>query len=135
MVMKSIAFVMSLAAALSCFGQEIPKVGPRGDGAFVVPTEQLVHPPGQSVVYPDRLLVCLSMNNTLAIVNLTDGRVEKEIDVGIAPYAVLLSADRKVAYVTNWGGRRATEKDKTAKSAGDDVVVDEHGTAASGTVS
>src|SRR5438045_2424311 len=52
--MKSIAFVMSLAAALSCVGQEIPKVGPRGDGAFVVPTAQLMHPPGKSVVYHGR---------------------------------------------------------------------------------
>ena len=93
------------------------------------------YPCGMTMLPGDRLLVSLSMNNALAIVNLMSGRVEREIAVGMAPYAVVVSPDRKTAYVTNWGGRRATANDKTSKSSGDDIVVDDRGTAASGTVS
>jgi YVTN family beta-propeller protein len=86
--------------------------------------------------------VCLSMNNSLAIVDLQTGAVSREIPVGMAPFDVAISADGKLAYVSNWGGRRprraqhgASAEDRTAKSAGDDIVVDERGTASTGTVS
>jgi YVTN family beta-propeller protein len=58
-----------------------------------------------------------------------------EIPVGVAPYGVAVSADRSTAYVSNWGGRRARNEDKTAKSGGTDTVVDERGVASTGTVS
>lgn len=78
-------------------------------------------------------LVCLSRANALGVV--IDGGVEAEIDVGIAPYDVVLSPDGATAYVSNWGGRRPLADDLTAPSSGTDVVVDERGIAASGTVS
>ena len=93
------------------------------------------YPCGLALLPSDRAAVCLSMNNTLAIINLTTGQIESEIPVGVAPYDVAISPDGKTACVSNWGGRRATPQDKTAKSAGTDVVIDNHGSSATGTVS
>jgi len=78
---------------------------------------------------------CLSISNTLAIVDLISGKVVREIPVGMAPYGVALSADDKFAYVTNWGGRRAKAHEPTTKSADSDILVDSRGIACSGTVS
>jgi YVTN family beta-propeller protein len=79
--------------------------------------------------------VCLSINNTLAVVDLTRAAQTAEIPVGVAPYAVVLSPDEHLAYVSNWGGRRAKKGEKTAKSAGTNTLVDDRGVASSGTVS
>lgn len=79
--------------------------------------------------------VCLSRNNTLAKVDLTNGKVEKEVAVGIAPWDVTLSSDGNTAYVSNWGGRRAKQGEPTASSAGTEVPIDSRGVAVSGTVS
>lgn len=79
--------------------------------------------------------VCLSRNNALGVVDLANGALTRQIEVGIAPYAVVCSPDGDTAYVSNWGGRRPNDDDKTSDSAGSDAVVDERGIAASGTVS
>lgn len=79
-------------------------------------------------------LVCLSINNTLGLVDLDGQKLAAEIPVGVAPFTVVLSPDGKTAYVSNWGGRRAKAGDKTAASAGTPTVVDARGVAASGTV-
>lgn len=79
--------------------------------------------------------VCLSRNNSLAVVDLKKGERLKEIPVGIAPFGVVLSPDGKRAYVSNWGGRAPKEKERKAVSSGTDVSVDERGVANSGTVS
>ena len=79
--------------------------------------------------------VCLSRNNSLGIVDLDSGKLIKEIPVGVAPYDVVLFAEGKKAFVSNWGGRHPRQGEKTAKSSGTDALVDEHGVAASGTVS
>jgi DNA-binding beta-propeller fold protein YncE len=79
-----------------------------------------------------RLWVCLSMNNSLAEIDLTTGKTLREIPVGIAPHSVVLGGDH--AYVSNWGGRRPRGMDRTALSAGSKVVIDERGVGASGTV-
>ena len=78
--------------------------------------------------------VCLSRNNTLAIVDVAGGKLLAQVEVGVAPYAVAIAPDGSTAYVSNWGGRRARAGDRTAKSAGTDTVIDERGIAASGTV-
>ncbi|MBT7098234.1 YncE family protein, partial [Candidatus Poribacteria bacterium] len=77
--------------------------------------------------------VCVSRANTLGV--FTSAGLVEEIDVGVAPYDVALSPDRGTAYVSNWGGRRPAADDLTAPSSGTDVIVDERGVAASGTVS
>ena len=79
--------------------------------------------------------VCLSIANQLAVVNLSSGTVSQYINVGIAPWNVVLSPDGGTAYVSDWGGRFPTNGDLTATSAGTAVVVDSRGVAASGAVS
>ena len=82
-----------------------------------------------------RVYVCLSRNNSLAILDLQTGLTQREIPVGVAPWDVVLSKDGLTAYVSNWGGRRPKPGEKTARSSGTDTVVDARGVAASGTVS
>lgn len=79
--------------------------------------------------------VVLSRNNSVAVVDLREGKVVTEIPVGVAPFAVKLSADGRRAYVSNWGGRHPKEGEKTAKTSGTPALVDSRGVAASGTVS
>jgi autotransporter-associated beta strand protein/YVTN family beta-propeller protein len=79
--------------------------------------------------------VCLSIANSLAVVNLASGTVTRQINVGIAPWDVVLSPDGTKAYVSDWGGRFPTGGDLTANSAGTAVVIDNRGVAASGAVS
>lgn len=79
--------------------------------------------------------VALSRNNSLAVVDLREGKVVTEIPVGVAPFAVTLPTDGRRAYVSNWGGRHPKEGEKTAKTSGTPALVDSRGVAASGTVS
>jgi len=79
--------------------------------------------------------VCLSISNTLAVVDLSAGTVSRQIRVGIAPWDVVLSADGNTAYVSDWGGRPPANGELTAASAGTPVVIDARGVGASGTVS
>jgi len=79
--------------------------------------------------------VCLSVANKLAVVNLANGTVTRQINVGIAPWDVVVSPDGNTAYVSDWGGRFPTAGDLTAPSAGTPVIVDDRGVAASGALS
>ena len=93
--------------------------------------------PGGLALTPDgrRLLVCLSRNNALAVVDLATKAV-REIPVGVAPYDVLVGPDSSTAFVTNWGGRIPREGEPTALSSGSPLLVDPRtGIASSGTVS
>lgn len=71
--------------------------------------------------------VCLSRENALAKVDLAQGKVVARIAVGVCPWGVVVDAEERFAYVTCFGGRRAKDGERTAKSAGTDVVVDERG--------
>jgi YVTN family beta-propeller protein len=79
--------------------------------------------------------VCLSLKNSLAIVDLESGKLVRELAVGIAPYDVAVSPDGQTAYVSNWGGRPPGKADRTANSAGTAVLVDKRGAALTGTIS
>jgi autotransporter-associated beta strand protein/YVTN family beta-propeller protein len=79
--------------------------------------------------------VCLSIRNTLAVVDLSTGSVSRQINVGIAPWDVVLSPDGNTAYASDWGGRLPVSGDLTATSAGTPVVIDSRGVGASGAVS
>jgi YVTN family beta-propeller protein len=81
-----------------------------------------------------RAFVCLSRNNSVALVDLEAGKVVREIAVGIAPFAVILNREESKAYVSNWGGRRPAKGERTALSSGTPTLVDERGVASSGTV-
>ena len=78
-----------------------------------------------------RAYVCLSRNNSLGIVDLKEGRLAREIPVGVAPWGVALSTDGRTAYVSDWGGRHPKQGERTASSSGTDTLVDERGIAKS----
>ena len=78
----------------------------------------------------------LSQNNTLATFDLTQNPpvMTGQIRVGNAPHSVLLNGN--IAYVSNEGGRIASESDFTVLSAGTPIVADyTNGSATTGTVS
>ena len=81
-----------------------------------------------------KAFVCLSKQKAVAIVELASESVET-IDVGVAPFDVVLDENKHRLFVSNLGGRRSVEGDTTAPSAGTETVVDDRGIAASGTVS
>lgn len=78
----------------------------------------------------------LNQNDTLATFDLTQNppAMTGQIRVGNAPHSVLL--DGNTAYVSNEGGRIASESDFTVLSAGTPIVADyTNGSATTGTVS
>ncbi len=82
-----------------------------------------------------KALVALSVDNSLAVVDLVTGKVDSKVPVGIAPYGVTLSRDGQTAYVSNFGGRPPGESDHTETSAGSLVTVDGRSVAMGGTLS
>ena len=91
--------------------------------------------PGGFAIDPKRgvIYVAMSRNNTVGVVELARGKLVKQIDVGIAPYNMLICADK--AYVTNWGGRRPCTGDLTDYTSGSQAVINQAGIASTGTVS
>lgn len=83
-----------------------------------------------------RILVALTFENRLAIVNAANGKIDK-VETGIAP--VSLAASNAIAYVGNWGGRTPKAGELSAPTGvaatADKVLVDARGVASSGTVS
>ncbi len=79
-------------------------------------------------------LVCLSRENTLALVDLVSGATQVQIPVGVAPYDVVVTTDGRTAFVSNLGGRRVLPGEPSANSSGTPIVVDERGIGTSGTV-
>lgn len=80
-------------------------------------------------------IVALAIANQVAVVDISKGKVLARIPVGVCPYAVVISKDGKTAFVSNFGGPIAKKGDKTEKSAGTDVAVDERSVALRGSVS
>ena len=66
------------------------------------------------------LLVTLSANNTLGVVDTTTGTLTRQIPVGNVPNSVVVVDGR--AYVSNQGGRPATPSDRTDQSYGTPIV-------------
>jgi len=124
---KTLAEIVVATDRSLSWGRKFTLTG-SGEGAKSNPCGVAVAPDGKTV------WVCLSIRNTLAGVDPATGSV-REIPVGIAPYQVVVAADGRTAWVSNWGGRRPKPGEKTAKTAGAEVVVDERGIAATGTVS
>ncbi len=80
----------------------------------------------------------LNQNNTLARIDLTSQPPAQgaQIGVGNAPNSIVLSADGRFAYVSNEGGRVATQADFQIYSAGTPIVADNvNGSAKTGAVS
>ena len=80
----------------------------------------------------------LNQNDTLVKINLEANhpREGKQIRVGNAPHSIVIDSERNVAYVSNEGGRPATDADFQIYSAGTEIVADPVvGAAVTGTVS
>jgi YVTN family beta-propeller protein len=60
--------------------------------------------------------VCLSISNTLAVIDLSSGVLSLQITVGVAPFDVVLSPDGATAYVSNLGGRFPMSGELVAES-------------------
>lgn len=62
--------------------------------------------PSGLAISPDgrRLYVCGNLSNRLLELDTETGRLVRSVDVGVAPYDVVLAGDK--ALVSNWGGRR-----------------------------
>ncbi len=77
-------------------------------------------------------------NNRLAVIDMSAGRLLGHAPTGIAPFAAAINASGTIAYVTNWGGRLPRQGEMTLPTGldpkADQVVVDERGIAATGTV-
>ncbi len=91
---------------------------------------------GAAAASKRRVVVPLSFNGRLAILNAATGQLEGSVETGVAPFAAVIRADGKVAWVSNWGGRIPKEGERSAPlgSSRDRAVVDARGIAASGTV-
>ena len=78
----------------------------------------------------------LNQNDTLTKLDLATKKQVQEIRVGNAPHSVVISSNGATAYVSNEGGRAATEEDFQIYSAGTEIVADPVvGSAITGTVS
>jgi YVTN family beta-propeller protein len=116
------------ATGRATWGRKIVLPGPGGQGAS--------HPCGIALSADETTAyVCLSRNNSLAVVDLVSGKPRAEITVGVAPFDVALAPDGHTTYVSDWGGRHPRKGERSAPSSGTDTVVDERGVGASGAVS
>ena len=78
----------------------------------------------------------LNQNDTLTKIDLTTKKQVQEIRVGNAPHSVVINSRGTTAYVSNEGGRAATQSDFQIYSAGTEIVADPVvGSAITGTVS
>ena len=80
----------------------------------------------------------LNQNDTLTKIDLTATPPTQgtQIRVGNAPHSIVIDSDGTTAYVSNEGGRAATEADFQINSAGTEIVADPVvGAAITGTVS
>lgn len=79
-------------------------------------------------------VVPITSENKAAVIDLQSGKTRGFVPTGIAPFAAVANSSGTFAYVSNWGGRIAGEKDLTAKAGADRVVVNAQGIASTGTV-
>jgi YVTN family beta-propeller protein len=120
---------------ITCFPNSPP-------GSYFVPCGTFYSPstsyPGGIALAPNGLsaYALLNQNDTLAQINLITNKEGKQIRVGNAPHSIVINGTGTTAYVSNEGGRAATEADFQIWSAGTEIVADPViGAAITGTVS
>jgi DNA-binding beta-propeller fold protein YncE len=93
--------------------------------------------PGGMAVTRDgtRLFVAAANRDAVAEVDLKSLKVVREYPAQTLPYEPRLTEDERTLVVSNWGGRPPKPGERTAKSQDKDIVVDDRGAPASGTVS
>ena len=122
---------------IQCFPNSPPAAYANPCGSFYTPSTSY---PGGVAFSPDgtSAYALLNQNDTLAKINLTakTPKLGKEIRVGNAPHSIVIDSDGTTAYVSNEGGRAATQADFQVNSAGTEIVADPViGAAITGTVS
>src|SRR5208282_85909 len=120
---------------ITCFPNSPP-------GAYAVPCGTFYSP---STSYPGGIALSqdgksayalLNQNDTLTQIDLVGMTQGAQIRVGNAPHSVVIDSKGTTAYVSNEGGRAATEADFQIWSAGTEIVADPVvGAAITGTVS
>ena len=122
---------------IKCFTNSPPAAYANPCGSFYTPSTSY---PGGIAVSNDgkSAYALLNQNDTLAKIDLTASTPTQgqQIRVGNAPHSVVIDSDGKTAYVSNEGGRAATEADFQINSAGTEIVANQVvGAAITGTVS
>jgi YVTN family beta-propeller protein len=122
---------------IKCFPNSPPAAYANPCGTFYSPKTSY---PGGLAISSDgkSAYALLNQNDTLTKIDLTASKPAQgtQIRVGNAPHSIVLSSDGSTAYVSNEGGRPATEADFQINSAGTEIVADPVvGAAITGTVS
>jgi YVTN family beta-propeller protein len=120
---------------IQCFPNSPP-------GAYAVPCGTFYTPstsyPGGVALSSDgkSAYALLNQNDTLTQIDLTAKTQGTQIRVGNAPHSIVINSAGTTAYVSNEGGRAATQADFQIWSAGTEIVADPVvGAAITGTVS
>jgi YVTN family beta-propeller protein len=120
---------------IKCFPNS--PIGPYGEACGALYTPYTSYPGGVAFSRDGKTAYALlNQNDTLAFIDLTQNPpvLGKQIRVGNAPNTIVTNG--LYAYISNEGGRPATEKDFTVLSAGTPIVADPiNGSAVTGTVS
>ena len=122
---------------IHCFPNSPPAAYANPCGSFYTPSTSY---PGGVAVSEDgkSAYALLNQNDTLTKIDLTANPPKQgtQIRVGNAPHSIVISSDGSTAYVSNEGGRAATQSDFQINSAGTEIVADPVvGAAITGTVS
>jgi YVTN family beta-propeller protein len=122
---------------ITCFPNSPP--ASNGDfipcGTFYTPSTSY---PGGVAFSPDgtSAYALLNQNDTLAQIDLATLTQGTQIRVGNVPHGIVINSTGTTAYISNEGGRIATEADFQINSAGTEIVADPYvGAAITGTVS
>jgi YVTN family beta-propeller protein len=122
---------------IQCFPNSPPAAYANPCGSFYTPSTS--YPGGVAVSRDGKsAYALLNQNDTLAKIDLTANPPTQgtQIRVGNAPHSIVIDSDGKTAYVSNEGGRAATQADFQINSAGTEIVADPVvGAAITGTVS
>ena len=97
--------------------------------------KQTATPLGIGLVDKRIAYVALAIPNQVAVVDVVEGKVLRKIQVGVCPYAIIISKDKRFAFVSNFGGPMAHKGDRTEVSSGTNVAVDDRSIALRGSVS
>ncbi|MFZ0284270.1 MAG: bifunctional YncE family protein/alkaline phosphatase family protein [Terriglobales bacterium] len=120
---------------ITCFPNSPPGSYDIPCGTFYTPSTSY---PGGVAISQDgsSAYALLNQNDTLSQINLNTNQQGTQIRVGNAPHSIVISSNGTTAYISNEGGRAATQSDFQIWSAGTEIVADPVvGAAITGTVS
>ena len=83
-----------------------------------------------------KAFIAFSRSNTMAVIDASTHRIDREIETGIAPHSVMYSGKNNRIFVSNRGGRKPKSSDTLAPSSGSKVASDPNtGSSSTGTLS